>query len=51
MVICPDNSEQARAYGSLGAGTFNFNRPQGIDVDQDGTVLVCDGKNNRIQVR
>uniref|UniRef100_A0A915JF92 Uncharacterized protein n=1 Tax=Romanomermis culicivorax TaxID=13658 RepID=A0A915JF92_ROMCU len=50
IVIYPDNSDHARAYGTLGEGNFNFNRPQGIDVDLDGTILLCDGKNNRCQV-
>lgn len=38
------------SFGENGDGDGQFNAPTGIAVDSDGTVLVADWGNNRIQV-
>jgi len=37
------------SWGEPGAGPGQFNAPHGIAVDRDGTVLVADRENSRIQ--
>lgn len=38
------------SIGSKGAGPSQFIRPQGIAIDYNGRLLVCDSINNRIQI-
>lgn len=40
-----------KMYGSEGDSEGSFCRPQGITTDNEGHILVCDSRNNRIQVR
>jgi DNA-binding beta-propeller fold protein YncE len=37
-------------FGRSGTGEGEFNRPAGIDVDQEGMIYVADWMNNRLQV-
>ena len=38
------------SFGSSGYGEGQFNRPNGIAVDLDGDIYVCDWMNDRVQV-
>src|SRR5918999_741467 len=38
------------AFGRSGTGEGEFNRPNGIAVDADGDIYVCDWLNGRVQV-
>jgi DNA-binding beta-propeller fold protein YncE len=38
------------SWGSEGTADGQFNRPEGVDVDPFGRVLVADTGNNRIQI-
>lgn len=38
-----------RVWGSTGVGDGQFNGPRGLDVAPDGTLLVADSRNHRIQ--
>ena len=42
--------ELLHSIGSKGANPAQFIRPQGIAVDYNGRLLVCDSINNRIQI-
>ena len=37
-------------FGGSGSDEGQFNRPEGIAVDNDGTVYVAEGGNNRLQI-
>ncbi|CAJ0585289.1 unnamed protein product, partial [Mesorhabditis spiculigera] len=39
-----------KCFGSEGDGEGMLLRPQGLALDQEGHLLVCDSRNNRIQV-
>lgn len=39
-----------KVYGSEGDGDGMFVRPQGVVIDPEGHILVCDSRNNRVQV-
>jgi DNA-binding beta-propeller fold protein YncE len=43
------NGELLKSWGEYGNGPGQFNFPHNIDVDQYGTVYVCDRENERIQ--
>ena len=38
------------AFGRPGSGEGEFNRPNGLTVDADGDIYVCDWMNDRVQV-
>lgn len=38
------------SFGSSGSGDGEFNEPNGVSIDDDGNVYVCDTKNHRIQI-
>lgn len=40
-----------KVYGTEGEIEGQFCRPQGITTDPEGHILICDSRNNRIQVR
>lgn len=50
-VWSPRNGSDMKVYGTEGEMEGQFCRPQGITTDKDGHVLICDSRNNRIQVR
>ncbi|PAV59636.1 hypothetical protein WR25_21233 isoform A [Diploscapter pachys] len=41
---------ELKVFGSEGTDGGQFMRPQGMTIDHMGNILVCDSKNNRIQV-
>ena len=41
--------EKIKSFGSLGSGHGQFNRPEGVAVDDDDNILVADYENSRIQ--
>ena len=45
----PDGEHQA-SFGTSGSGIGQFNRPNGVCVDGDGTIYVADWLNNRVQI-
>lgn len=38
------------SFGSFGTGDGNFNQPNGVSIDNQGNVYVCDTRNHRIQI-
>ncbi|TKR93407.1 hypothetical protein L596_007872 [Steinernema carpocapsae] len=44
------SSNEMKAYGGEGQEPGLFCRPQGLAIDTEGHVLLCDSKNNRVQV-
>jgi len=47
--IAAENSKIVLKFGSFGEGEEEFNEPQGICVDKEGSIFVVDTGNNRIQ--
>lgn len=45
-----DKNNDIKFFGQEGIAPGLFNRPQGIAIDPDGLILVCDSRSNRIQV-
>ena len=37
------------SFGSFGSGDGEFNQPNGVAIDENGNIYVCDRMNNRIQ--
>lgn len=50
-VVSSRDSCEMKCYGGEGNGEGFFCRPQGVTVDNEGYILVCDSRNNRVQVR
>ncbi|VDN03240.1 unnamed protein product [Thelazia callipaeda] len=50
VVMSSRNTSDMKMYGSEGDREGLFCRPQGITTDNEGHILVCDSRNNRIQV-
>lgn len=50
LAIVSNNSNDIKFYGREGDGDGAFRRPQGVDVDPEGHVIVADSRNNRLQV-
>lgn len=50
MVTASRSASDMKMYGAEGDGEGAFCRPQGITTDNEGHILVCDSRNNRIQV-
>lgn len=44
------DTPEMKVYGSEGSVEGMFCRPQGVKVDPEGHILICDSRNNRIQV-
>lgn len=49
-MLSPRNMSEMKVYGSEGDADGMFVRPQGVVIDPEGHILVCDSRNNRIQV-
>lgn len=49
-VISARGTADMKCYGTEGDGEGFFCRPQGVAIDSEGHILVCDSRNNRIQV-
>ena len=49
-VWSPRNGSDMKVYGTEGEVEGQFCRPQGITTDPEGHILICDSRNNRIQV-
>ena len=47
--IFDPKGEKTKSFGSLGSGHGQFNRPEGVAVDDGDNILVSDYGNNRIQ--
>ena len=47
--IFSPTGEKLRSFGSQGSGQGQFSGPRGVAVDDDGSILVADAGNNRIQ--
>ena len=50
VVILNKEGELIKSFGSKGSEDGQFNSPCGIDVDEEGRIIVCDTWNHRIQV-
>ncbi|VDN43446.1 unnamed protein product [Gongylonema pulchrum] len=50
VVLAFRGASDMKMYGVEGDSEGAFCRPQGITADNEGHVLVCDSRNNRIQV-
>ncbi|GMT00525.1 hypothetical protein PENTCL1PPCAC_22699 [Pristionchus entomophagus] len=44
------SSPDMKCYGSEGDAEGLFCRPQGVKIDPEGHILVCDSRNNRVQI-
>ena len=50
VVILNKEGELIKSFGSRGSKDGQFNIPYGVDVDEEGRIIVCDTWNYRIQV-
>ncbi|MBS3956583.1 MAG: 6-bladed beta-propeller [Clostridiales bacterium] len=50
VVVFTTEGEFVRQFGRPGVGPGEFDRPNGIDVTEDGMVVVADSNNSRIQM-
>ena len=50
VVILNEEGELIKSFGSVGSEDGQFNEPNGVDVDEEGRIIVADFGNNRIQV-
>ena len=50
VVILNKEGELIKSFGSYGSKDGQFNDPYGVDVDEEGRIIVCDTYNHRIQV-
>ena len=50
VVILNKEGELIKSFGSNGSEDGQFNAPNGVDVDEEGRVIVADSGNHRIQV-
>jgi len=50
VLFLKDGEEQADAVGSYGSDALQFRDPVGLVVDSDGTMMVVDSKNDRLQL-
>lgn len=51
VMISSRGTVDMKMYGNEGDSEGSFCRPQGITTDNEGHILVCDSRNNRIQVK
>ena len=50
VVILNKEGELIKSFGSKGSEDGQFKSPCGVDVDEEGRIIVCDTFNHRIQV-
>eukprot|EP00092_Neocalanus_flemingeri_P040834 GFUD01044453.1.p1 GENE.GFUD01044453.1~~GFUD01044453.1.p1 ORF type:complete len:601 (+),score=162.83 GFUD01044453.1:671-2473(+) len=50
VLFLKDGEEQAEVFGSTGNKAGQFRDPAGLVVDNTGTMMVVDSKNNRLQL-
>ena len=50
VVILNKEGELINSFGSKGDEDGQFNEPYGVDVDEEGRIIVADTSNHRIQV-
>ncbi len=50
LVVISMVTGEMKFYGREGDADGCFKRPQGLDIDLEGHVIVADSRNNRIQV-
>ena len=50
VVILNKEGELIKSFGSRGSEDGQFASPCGVDVDEEGRIIVCDTLNHRIQV-
>ena len=50
VVILNKEGELIKSFGSYGSEDGQFNEPYGVDVDEEGRIIVADTLNDRIQV-
>ena len=50
VVILNKEGELIKSFGSKGSEDGQFYEPFGVDVDEEGRIIVCDTWNHRIQV-
>ena len=50
VVILNKEGELMKSFGSFGSRYGQFNQPHGVDVDEEGRIIVADTLNHRIQV-
>ena len=49
-MICTREGNYITHIGMEGSGPGELNRPYGLDVTNDGTIVVTDGGNKRLQL-
>lgn len=49
-VLSSRDTPEMKVYGTEGSVEGMFCRPQGVKVDPEGHILICDSRNNRVQV-
>ena len=50
VVILNEEGELIKSFGSFGSEDGQFSDPNGVDVDEEGRIIVADSYNHRIQV-
>jgi tripartite motif-containing protein 2/3 len=50
IVICTPEGDYITSFGTEGSGPGQIKRPCGLDIAADGTVVVTDAGNKRIQL-
>ena len=50
VVMLNKEGELIKSFGSKGSEDGQFNGPCGVDVDEEGRIIVADTENNRIEV-
>ncbi|MFH4974023.1 hypothetical protein AB6A40_000732 [Gnathostoma spinigerum] len=50
LAVVSRGTSEMKCFGSEGESEGFFCRPQGVTTDNEGHILVCDSRNNRIQV-
>ena len=50
IVMCASDAAYIGSFGTTGHGPDQLKRPCGLDITQDGTLIVADAGNKRLQI-